>query len=139
MSKMVTLNNGRKVKVKRVHTLYGEKIHQIGAGFVFDGELHASLWDAEEAVATMIRSENSHVSLRYSKGTLPRFDSLQIALQYFQSEHHRALAKKSLREHRGKAVACRLDNLGRIVDFFSVEEWYKKAFQLPLGWHYFRY
>lgn len=139
MNKMVTLSNGRKAKLKGVHTLYGVKIFKIGGGFVFDGKLYASLWDAEEAVVAAIRAENTAVSLRYSKETLPRFDSLQIELQFFRGEHERLLAKKQLVQHRGKAVACRLDSLGRTTDFLSVEEWYKKAFRLPEGWHYFRY
>ena len=141
---MISLNNGSKVKVKSTSTFFNERICRTKHGWVWvnawgvEKATFPSQHEAEEAILIHIRKANTE-TFTY----VYRRDNCMTKVDAFQ--------KKKLWDHPGAdnsriywgdggiAVAVRLDNLGKAVDYLSLDDWSNRFnWSLPEGnWHYF--
>jgi len=140
---MITLRNGRKLKIKEEFVFFGHKIALTKAGYVVQqfrkDYFFASLHEAEEKVLEIVRKKNLHSSTYcYTrKHCLAYPDASQIKKDWTHPGADNSFIYWAI--EGGQAVAVKVDSLGKPVDYLSLCEWSNKYnWRLPTGdWHYF--
>tara|TARA_Y100000034_G_scaffold113486_1_gene148558 strand:+ start:558 stop:980 length:423 start_codon:yes stop_codon:yes gene_type:complete len=139
---MITLETGQKLKSKRTHSYFDEKINLTKIGYVWKKKVFPSLEEAEHAILLVLVTKNKKAATCAwrVRNCIPRAKALYIKSQWAHpgSDNERIWWG----EDGGLAVAVKLDSLGKAIEFLSLCDWSNKyQWQLPseVKWHYFNH
>lgn len=134
---MHTLENGRKVKIKKSHKFFDRPIVETKMGFHALKRTFSTLEEAEAAVFDHVSARNA-VRSRYVhnvRNCIPREKATQLARDWGTLEEGE---KIHWFEKGGLAVAVRLDSRGKAIDYLSLDEWSNRhKWNLPPEWQFF--
>lgn len=134
---MHTLENGRKVKVKKNHKFFNQVIVETKLGFHTLESTFSTLEEAEAAVFDYVSARNA-VRARYVhnvRNCISRENATQLASDWGTLKDGE---KIHWFEEGGLAVAVRLDSLGNAMDYLSLDEWSNRhKWNLPPEWQFF--
>ena len=141
---MITLECGRKLKVKSSSSFFGKEVYLTKMGWVCglgrwrSNIVFPSRFEMEEAIIAAIRAENKE---KYTWAFLRKgCMSARRAKQEWNDWSRGRVTGITWFNQGGLAVAVKLDSLGLPVDYLSLDEWSNKHnWSLPPGdWHMFR-
>jgi len=134
---MIKLKNGQKLKSSKTNFLFEEEIYSTKVGWVWAGVAYSSLFLAEEAILSSIRERNKSRAIKAFG--LRNAPTRQEANQWRNFWKVSGGVGPVIWWDGGLAVAVKLDNLGQVADYLSLDEWKSLCFQLPSdSWHMLR-
>jgi hypothetical protein len=144
---MIKLKNGTKVKVKKTCKFFAKKIHLTKLGWVWvdkyshEINTYPSLYEAEQAIIEKKKQCNTNwYTYAYRvRNCMTESDALYEKKLW----NHEGSDDSFIHWYRdgGKAVAVKLDSIGKPVDYLSLCDWSNKyKWKLPEGnWHMFHW